>query len=249
MAFKAWLLAVVGLSLVFVFQAFYPLWIGPLSNLFSPACACTAFVSSFLCVRRYGSNPRRRFEAVWFCFALGMGTWFLAEVTWALYYFVLNVPVPYPSIADVFYIGAYFPLFTALALYFKVFSASMSRRRLALSIGIIACSVALVVGIVRPAEVASDESMSNVITDLLYPLLDLSLLSLTILSLAIFIGGAIRNWWLLLGGAITLAVVADELFLIQVSAGIYYNGDFDDLLYLVGYLTFALAFYVHRREF
>ena len=86
-------------------------------------------------------------------------------------------------------------------------------------------------------------------TDMIYPTLDLTLLSLTILSLAIFIGGAIEKWWLFFGAGATLYVIGDEFFLYQVANGTYYNGSVDDLIFLLAYLTFALAFYVHRKEF
>jgi len=248
-AFRGWLLLTVAVSAVFAFQGFYSSLIGPISNVLPAACAGVAFVSALTNMRRYGFNLKVRFQAVWICFALGTGVWVLAETTWAIYYFILNVAVPYPSIADVFYIGGYLPMLAALILYYGTFASAMSRRRLAVAVPVIVGSIALSLGLVVPLELSMDYSMIHVMTDLIYPILDLTLLSAAILSSALFIGGRIRNYWFVLSGAIVLYVLGDEFFLYQVAVGSYYNGGLDDLLFLLGYLAFALAFYLHRREF
>src|SRR5271157_2747540 len=98
--FKVWLVSMFAVSLIFALQGFYPDSIGPLSNILPSVCAFAAFVSSFSCMRRYGFSYRSNFEAVWFLFTLGTGLWVLAEASWAFYYFVLRIAVPYPSLAD-----------------------------------------------------------------------------------------------------------------------------------------------------
>ena len=247
--FWLWIVGMFGVSGAFLLQSYYPSFIGPLSNVLPSAGAAFAFASALLCWRRYGFEIHRRFEAVWFLFTLGTGMWVVAEMTWATYYFVLNVPVPYPSVADVFYVGGYFPMILGLAFYFGAFSVAMSRQRLvaaAISIGIVAL-VAL--GLVMPSELSKGLGPLNTLVDLIYPILDLILFSLTALCLAIFLGGRISRWWVLFGAASLLYVVGDEYFLYQVAAGTYYNGSIDDMFFILGYLTFAIAFHAHRREF
>jgi len=246
--FRAWLASVVFLTAGFAFQSFYPYLIGPLSNVFPTVCASGAFASALLCLRRYGYGLRS-FQAVWFCFALGTGLWVLAEATWAIYYFVLNIQVPYPSLADIFYVGGYLPIIVGLGAYLGTFRVAMSRRRLGLAIVVIGIATTLAMGLVLPVEFAKNLSLVNLVTDMVYPVLDLVLLSLAVLSLAIFVGGTIARWWILFGLGATLYVVGDEFFLYQVAGGIYYNGGLDDLIFLVGYLVLALAFYTHRKEF
>jgi len=247
--FRAWLAVTVAVSAVFAFQGFYSSLIGPISNVLPTACAGIAFSSALVNARRYGFSLKSRFQAVWICFALGTGVWVLAEASWAVYYFILNVAVPYPSIADFFYIGGYLPMLAALILYYRTFASSMSRRRLAVAVTVIVGSISLSLGLVLPIELSMHNPMPQVMADLIYPILDLALLSAAILSVTIFIGGRIRRYWIVLSGAIVLYVLADEFFLYQVANGSYYNGSFDDLLFLLGYLALALAFYLHRREF
>ena len=247
--FRLWVVGMAGMSLVFMLQSYYPSYIGPVSNVLPAAGAALAFASAALCWRRYGFGLSRRFDAVWFCFALGTGMWVVAEVTWAVYYFVLDIPVPYPSVADLFYAGGYFPLLVGLALYLGAFSVALSGWWLAGAVVSIAIVGAVALGLELPTELSRGLSPVNTLSDLAYPILDLALFSLTAFSLAIFLGGAISKWWILFGGASLLYVVGDEYFLFQIAVGTYYNGSVDDLFFILGYLTFALAFYAHRREF
>jgi hypothetical protein len=247
--FPLWVIAMVGVSLAFAFQPLYPGSIGPLSNILPTACALTAFLASLSCLRRYGFSWRLDFSAIWLFFTLGTGLWVLAESTWAFYYFILQVAVPYPSLADIFYTGGYFPIFAGLLGYLNAFRVALSRRRLGYALVVIGFGVALALTFVLPVELAKNLSTINFLTDMTYPVLDFVLLSLAVLSLAIFAGGKIARWWMLFGAGASLYVIGDEFFLYQVAHGTYYNGSVDDLIFLLGYLTFAMSFYVHKEEF
>lgn len=249
MGFRAWLVSVVAVSLVFALQPLYPGLIGPLSNILPAACAATAFVSSLFCSRRYGFGLRRGFEAIWSLFTLGTGLWVLAEASWAFYYFVLKIVVPYPSLADILYVGGYLPMIAGLIGYLDMFRVGLSRRRLGVALVVIVIAFALALTFVLPIEFRQNLSTLNVFTNMLYPVLDLILVSLTLLSLAVFFGGTIAKWWMIFGVGTSLYVIGDEFFLYQVAQHTYYNGNVDDLIFLLGYLTFALAFYAHRKEF
>ena len=178
---------------------------------------------------------------MWFLFALGPAFWVVAEITWAIYYFFLNVPVPYPSIADIFYIGAYLPLSIGLFMYFRAFSGALTRRRLAASLGTIAVAAVLIFTFVIPTELKMANPPIVTVTDLTYPALDLVLFSLAVLSLAIFLGGSIGKWWIMVVGAIILDIVADEYFLYLEAKGTYYNGSFDDTDLPVGLSDFCAS--------
>jgi hypothetical protein len=159
------------------------------------------------------------------------------------------VELPYPSLADLFYAGGYLPIIAGLVGYLETFHVALSKRRFGYALIGIVVAVVLALLFVLPVELAQDLSAVNLVTDMLYPVLDLVLLSMSVLSLAIFAGGRIATWWMLFGAGATLYVVGDEFFLYQVAHGAYYNGGVDDLIFLLGYLTFAMAFYVHRKEF
>jgi len=247
--FPLWAAAMVAVTLIFAFQPLYPSSIGPVSNILPAACALTAFLCSLSCLRRYGFDRKLDFSAIWFLFTIGTGLWVLAESTWAFYYFVLKIAVPYPSLADIFYTGGYLPIIAGLLGYLSTFWVALTRRRLGYAVVAIGAGVTLALLFVLPVELGQNLPTINFLTDMIYPVLDLVLLSLAVLSLAIFTGGRIAKWWMLFGAGATLYVIGDEFFLYQVAHGTYYNGSVDDLIFLLGYLTFAMAFYAHRKEF
>jgi hypothetical protein len=243
-----WFAAAISTMSIFSFQNFYFSDIGLITNTVEPASICGAFVVSFLCARRYGFKLRERwFDRIWFFIMLGMASWAAANIVWSTDYF-LGIAVPYPGLSDYFYLGADVPLAAALIMYFRPFYSTLTLRRIAFSAFIIAISAGIIIGFVMRSEFAMTQPLTSTITDLAYPISDIVLLSLTILNLAIFIGGTISKWWILFGAGIVLYIIADELFLYQNSKGTYYNGSLSDMAYVLSYLVFALAYYVHRRE-
>lgn len=246
--YLAWTASILSVTLIFAFQSHYSTLIGPFSNIITPIVAGTALFSSYRCLPRYGFNLRGKFDRVWIYFTLGMASWTIAEVTWGIYYFILKIPVPYPSVADFFYIGAYFPLSLALLTYFHTFRAGMTKQMTLVSVGAIAVCCALVLGFVVPVEFAKTQPLLTALTNSIYPILDLLLISLTILSVVLFVRGTLGRWWAVLATGIVLDIIGDEVFLYLSARGMYYNGSFDDLFYIAAYFMFALAFYVHRTK-
>ena len=238
----------VVVSAVYGLQQFYSGLIGPLSNVVPSVFTAGAFSVALINARKYGFRLREReYDRIWFCFAVGTACWIFAEASWAVYYFS-GIDVPYPGIPDVFYLAAYVPLSLAVLLYFQSFSGALTKSRRLFSIPPIIASIILVVAIVLPQEQANPRPLLTAVTDWAYPAADLILLSLIILSLAIFAGGTMSKWWYWLAAGIILDIIGDELFLYQVADGTYYNGGIDDLIYIWAYLIIGLALYLHTRE-
>ena len=246
--YSLWSLSLSGLLAFFALQSFYPNLIGPASNVLPSVCVGVMLWSALKCVSRYGPSLKKRFQAAWAMFSLGAGLWLVAELTWAFYYFYLNDSVPYPSVADVFYVAGYVPMLLGLAFYLKVFAPGMTAKRLAVATSMIVAATAAVIAFVVPPEFAMSEPLVQRATDIAYPVLDLALLAIALLAIAIFFGGSLSRWLVIFGGAATAYIVADELFLYQVASGTYVNGGVDDFIFLIGYMLFGLAFYEHRRR-
>ena len=247
LAYVTWTVNAIAISLIFGFQSLYPQDIAIFSNVVAPIAAGVSFVAALFCVRKYGFGFGR-FNRVWVLFALGTAFSMVAESIWTIYNYVLNVAIPYPSAADIFYIAAYVPLFAGFVAYLQMFSRAMTKTRLAVAAVAIALSAIVVLTVVVPIEFSKSQAAALNFTDALYPILDLSLLSVALLCLVIFINGKLGKWWLLICGGAIFNIAGDELFLYQTSQSTYYNGSASDLLFIVGYLFFALAFYVHRKE-
>ena len=247
-AYIATLAASSLVGVLFLFQGYYSPYIGPGSDLLTPLTAGVATLSAFGTLRRYGMTSRDRFSLAWLGYAAGITLWFLGEVTWGIYADLLNVSLPYPSVADVFYLGGYIPLILGVYLYVKLFSATITRRRMAaVAAFVVALGLAITFLFIGPAVVEVADPLTRFF-DFAYPLLDLVMLSLALLGFMALIGGTIAKSWALLLGAIALNIVADVLFTYLTAVNAYYSGSFDDLLFIWGYFVFALAFYVHKKE-
>jgi len=182
--------------------------------------------------------------------------WFFGELGWAFYTMVLNIDVPYPSIADVFWLSGYVPLFIALLLYIQIIQPAISLRLFSFAAVIVTVGTVIVFSLLMVPVLggASQEDFVKLSIDLAYPTLDLALSLETILGLLVFtvtrLKARIGVAWHIMNAAILSNVVADMAFSYTnlESVNAYYNGHPLELLYHVGYLLFALAFFVHSRE-
>lgn len=247
--YKAGLLLTVGLILIYALQGFYPDFIGVFSNAFPPVIAGAAVVVSGLSLERYWRKAKGRFSVIWLYFTCGLFLWFVGEAVWAGYTLVLGVELPYPSIADIFWIGGYIPFFTALYLYVKLFGGTLTKKMLALSMCITAALTILVTSVLLTPVLTAEENPTAAVMDFAYPILDLTLFSLALLGLIIFWKGKLGKSWLLIKVAISLNACADILFSWTTAQGTYYSGHMLDALFDLAYLFFLMAFYVHAKEF
>ncbi|NWG10830.1 hypothetical protein HXY33_03640 [Candidatus Bathyarchaeota archaeon] len=71
---------------------------------------------------------------IWLCFTVGLFLWFVGEAIWMGYAVILGVEIPYPSVADAFWLIGYIPLFVALYLYVRLFGAALTRKDLVVSL-------------------------------------------------------------------------------------------------------------------
>lgn len=249
MHYKVSLVAGALLGIIYAFQSLYEDFMYTFSNAFPPFIAGATVVAAFLCTRRYVGNLRLRFSLVWVCFAAGVTLWFLGEVGWSVYTLVLGIEVPYPSLADGFWLAAYAPIFTALLLYVRPFLMALTKRVVGVVVVAIIVLCTLVSTFLIPLVVAAQKDLAVLLIDLAYPLLDLILLSLAVLGLAVFYEGSLGKSWLLISLALIFDGVADILFSYTTLQGTYFNGHPLELFYHWGYILYTLAFYVHMKEF
>jgi len=248
------LITSIGLVVVYIFQGFYSDFMYAFSNVFAPFVAGVAVLSSFFAMRRYWDKIGSRLSKIWLCFTLGMLLWFLGEFGWAVYTMVLNVEIPYPSIADAFWLIGYVPLFIALLLYVQMFQPAISVKMFSVT-GTIVAGLSVMAFSPLMTSVLVEASQQDFVTlsiSLAYPSLDLILFLEAVLGLLVFtvtrLKGRIGVAWALMNAAILANVIADMAFSYTTLNGTYYNGHPLELLFHMGYLSFALAFYVHTRE-
>jgi len=253
-AYLLCLMTAIGLTVVYSFQSFYPVFMHDFSDIFPPFVAGVAVLTSFFAMRRYWDYLGSRLSKIWLGFTLGMLLWFLGELGWAVYTMVLHVEIPYPSIADAFWLSGYVPLFIALLLYVENFQPKISVKMFLVAGVIVACMSAIVFSLLM-IPVFADASQQDLVTlsiSLAYPGLDIILFLEAVLGLLVFtvtrLKGRIGVAWLLINTAIFANVLGDMTFSYTTLNHTYYSGHPQELLFHWGYLLFALAFYVHSRE-
>jgi len=238
------------LAFIYLFQDQYPDFMAFFSNAFPPMIAGAAVVSSSFALKKYWGKLEDKFSKIWLGFTLGMIFWFLGELGWSIYTLLLNVEIPYPSIADIAWLIGYIPLMAAFHWYMRTFQFTVSKTLYRGGATIIAF-ICLGLFAYFLAPVFAERAETEIVTltvDVAYPALDLALLGYSLLALLIFLRGKIGIAWSLISAAVLMDVLADMLFTYTTLRGTYYSGHPLELLFHFGYILYALAFYTHLKE-
>jgi sugar-specific transcriptional regulator TrmB len=139
---------------------------------------CT-FISVLLVSKNMRKIEIQKFKAVF----IGIVFWFIGEVTYVTYQFILNIPVPYPSIAEVFYFLGYGFLIYHIYNSFKNIDKSVSINPKAIILVTIGVSLIPLITIIQMFEAGIDFSSQyiEIAINLLYYILDTIVLVLVIL--------------------------------------------------------------------
>ncbi|MEM0313927.1 MAG: hypothetical protein QXQ41_05205, partial [Candidatus Bathyarchaeia archaeon] len=202
------LLLIVGLILVYAFQGYYPEFIFIFSNATLPFISGAALAVSLVTLGKYWRKGSEPFSLVWFGFACGLFLWFLGETTWAVYTLILGIDVPYPSLADFFWIMGYIPFFIALLMYVRIFSHALSwRNMLIIMVATLIVTVFVYIAMLNPIVHLEKDVITSAV-DFAYPTLDILLFFIATLGLMIFWKGKLGRSWLLICSATLVDVIA-----------------------------------------
>jgi len=182
-------------------------------------------------------RPQRRLA--WFLFGAGLVLWTLGDAYWDSYSWFLHTEAPFPSIADVAYLGGY-PLLIAATF---VLARGRTRPRLTdvLDSAVVAVSALIVTWalLVDPLLNQTGLSAAGTAVTVATPVLDVLLL-LGVVQLALRKG--VENLALrFLVVGILFQVVTDVAYSYLTLKGAYMNGMFVDAGWLVAYGLFGVA--------
>lgn len=238
----------IGLGVLYVVASSW----GEMLVIFSDMLFCMASgvcaVLSFMVLRKRGASGV--LGAVHRNIFVGMLLWFLGDAAWALYEIGLRVPVPYPSLADVFYLAGYPALAVGAIGLLWNFKELVDRKRVAVST-LLAVSVmsVTIISLLGPLlEESTDLLMAAF--DVAYPILDMVVLipSIFLVLNNPFRGGTLAQSWIWISIGIALTTIADIFFSQGTLAGWYYSGHPVELFYLWGYVSMGLGFQTQRTE-
>jgi diguanylate cyclase (GGDEF)-like protein len=209
-------------------------------SMLAPAAAA---VGCFLACRRETGKSAR----AWFLLGLSLLSWAFGGLIWTSYEVYLGRDIPFPSLADVGYLGSV-PLAVAALLCFPGSQfVGMARMRPVLD-GAIAAGALLFVSwttVLGPAVRAGSGSLLTQGLSLAYPACDVVTASIALLALARARDGQ-RTTMLLVSVGLVLVAAADSAFAWFTAHGNYSSENSFDTGYIAGFLLIGVAALQHR---
>ncbi|GAB4484744.1 MAG: hypothetical protein OHK0031_08820 [Anaerolineales bacterium] len=188
---------------------------------------------------------------VWGSFSLGLTLWTVAEIIWALYSFVQQ-EIPYPSMADVLWILGYPAFFISFLLRYRGLRVHATRPQ-TFFVTLFSAASALFLFFLLFWPLLQTLTGSFVAEGILasaYPLIDLPLISLTIMIALALSGGKFSSPWAWLAVSFFLRTLSDIGFAYGTWTQSYYPDGalnnlsiFVDFTYNVSYIFIFLGLY------
>jgi diguanylate cyclase (GGDEF)-like protein len=186
--------------------------------------------------RRSAGRARRG----WAALAAACWSWAAGQVAWTVYEDLLGIPTPYPSIADIGYLG--FPAAALVGLAFLAPQDSgLATPRRVLDALLVGCAFGLVawVTVLEPVIDTSGGSLLTAAASVAYPVADAVLLTVTVLTLTQTRDALLC--WGLLGAAVLAMAASDAVFAYQIAVGSYVTGSVVDWGWRIAFCLLGVA--------
>lgn len=175
--------------------------------------------------------------------SLGSFSWGAGSMVWSYYNFFMDIPAPYPSLADIGFVAS-LPLWVLGVINLsKATGAKFSLKKtmgkvllFILPVIIIVLSYYLLVVVARGGVLLSAGNGFDLklLLDLAYPIGDVVILSLALLIFGLsinYLGGFYRHSIMVMLLGFGLMYFADFVFSYTTTLETFYNGNFGDLLF------------------
>jgi hypothetical protein len=220
------------------------------------AAVLCALIANLLFVRVWRSTSRKDIsKKIWGQIVVGMVMWTVAEGTWAYYEVILGQEVPYPSLADLFWLFGYVMFSVALLNQYRLFQTTPTQpQKLAIAwLVVIFSLIGSFLVLIPIVESFDPEKLLESLLNIAYPLFDLVLLILTLAIIFSLEQGRFALTWRLLGLGLVFMSTADLMFSYASWNEIYFPESrlnsitlLIDTLYYLSYLTLGLAAYTYQ---
>ena len=215
-------------------------WISLPAYLFS-----TAILTGFAFILAVKLSKQKHYQSKAFLvFAIGSVFWFIAELIWIMYDHFWEGS-PFPSEADIFYIGAYPFMIGFLLISLKPVLKSVSRN---VWLFAIALGISFMIPSVTAAydDMLGEDAFPTAIA-LAYSVLgSIQVIPAIVGIMYLAKKGANFSWMLILFGFIIYGI-ADTFFLFAELDGTYYDGHPVDLLWLYTYILMIFSFHIRYK--
>ncbi|WP_155849568.1 hypothetical protein [Arthrobacter sp. H20] len=139
--------------------------------------------------------------------------WFGGMAAWTYFGVARDHLYPFPSIADIGFIGYALPAIAALLLFPRPPATLVSRLHLLLDGGVIAATVLFIswATVLGPAYRSSDQKFIGQLTGISYPVVDVIIISLVlVLGIRRPVGDRLR--WFCMGGGLLVLAITDSVY-------------------------------------
>ena len=183
----------------------------------------------------------------WTAMAVALGSYAVAELIWLVVLSGQESP-PYPSWADLFYLGFFPASYVGVVLLFRARIRGVGAALWIDGLTAVLAMGALGSAVLVDAVLESTEGPpSTVATNLAYPLGDVLLLSLVVGAFALT-GWQPGRAWLLIGTALAVFALGDSVYLFQTARGTYVEGTLLDVTWPAALLLIAYAAWQDRSH-
>ncbi len=190
-------------------------------------------------------HKQKHFQAKgFFVFTIGAAFWFIAEQIWQMYDHIWEGD-PFPSEADIFYVGAYPFMIAFLFISLRPILKSTNKKVWMFAIGL---SFSFLVPSVLAAydDMEGEEAFATSIA-LAYPIMaSIQVVPAIVGILYLTKRSANFSWMLVLFGFI-IYNISDTFFLFAELDGSYYDGHPVDLLYVYSFVLLIFAFHIRLK--
>lgn len=215
-------------------------------NISGPITAAIAAGYGLLIVYRQGLSGI--FGKTYGALALGLSLWLVAEVLWTYYTVGLQIALPFPSLADVFWLAGYGPLAYHLFVTAKFYGRVKKHTLIIVSVASAIFVTSYVNDIVDSSALSGDGAMLPLAITISYPVLDVVMLIPAVLILVNPVRGQLTSIpWIFISWVLTTS--ADAMFGHTTVANLAAEVTVWNLLYNAAYICMAAGLYWYNKYF
>jgi hypothetical protein len=215
-------------------------------------------VFGFINAKKWGGLRSVMGRAVSFL-SLGLFTWGVGTLVFAYYNIILNVEVPYPSIADAFYIVSW-PLWAisminlskATGVKFQLKSMGGRLALFIIPVTTIVISYYTLIVIARDGVLDLSESLLKTFFDLAYPIGDVVILTIALLVYGLsfhYLGGRFKWPIVIVLLGFVMNYLGDFTFVYTVTQETYFVANWVDFIYTIAFFLVGLGVSLLRPNF
>lgn len=171
---------------------------------------------------------------------LGQASYGIGLLIWVYFNLIAKIGVPYPSIADFFFILFISLIAIGCISLLKMVTSAVTIGKTIEGVVIFTISAVLIVGFIIKPDISQELTLLNKITNIAYPVGDTILFTLAYLTLRLG-GGKINKGVAILVVGLLVQMSGDFLFTYRTANQIYWNGDISDLFFTISATLITLA--------